>query len=90
MNTSISTALDGMNRAAQNFDAAANRIAKTGQPSKPQTSAGVDGDGDSDHDKVDLSSDAVSLLNSRNDYQANAKTVAVADQMTRATIDIFA
>jgi flagellar hook protein FlgE len=76
-----------MSRASDSFDAAAARLARTGQSANnapgASTSATTDGS-----DTVDLSSSVVSLLEARDNFEANTKTVAVSDQMTQATLNM--
>jgi flagellar hook protein FlgE len=89
--TSLSSAVDGMNRAADSFDAAAARIARTGQsagnapgaPTAAITASGAVGD------TVNLSSSMVSLLEARDNFEANTRTVAVSDRMTQAALNMI-
>jgi flagellar hook protein FlgE len=75
-----------MNRASGSFDAAAARIARAGQSpaSAPTASASTAAVGDT----VNLSSSIVSLLEARDNFEANTKTVAVSDRMTQATLNM--
>jgi flagellar hook protein FlgE len=80
-----------MSRAAGSFDVAAARIARTGQspanaPSPSTSSAAA---GNTDGDTVSLSSSMVSLLDARNNFEANTKTAAVSDEMTQTTLDMI-
>lgn len=84
--TSLSTALDGMSRAASSFDAAAARIARTGQSAN--NAPGAASTATPDGDTVNLSSSVVSLLEARNNFAANTKTFAVTDQMTKAALNM--
>jgi len=88
--TSISSALDGMNQAISSLNTTASQIARTGHsPSRtPPASKPAASDGDSGGDTVNLSSEMVALLNSRDSFEANAKTVGVSDQMTKSTLDM--
>lgn len=81
--TSLSSALDGMNRAAGDFDAAAARIARMGQAPGASPSAIANGD------TVDLSSSMVSLLEARDNFEANTRTVAISDRMTQAMLNMI-
>ena len=85
--TSLSSALSGMNRAAGDLDDTARRVARAGHsaPDATATPSSADSDGDS----VNLSSDMVSLLNSRNNFEANTKTAEVSDQITQSTIHML-
>jgi hypothetical protein len=68
--------LEGMNRAVQMLDKAAERIAVA-----PFTASS-----DAPHDTVDLSAEAVALLEARADFSANAKLVRTADEMSKTLI----
>lgn len=70
--------LQGLNRAAQSFDRAASRIvsAPFAASAAPQ-------------DSVDLSTEMVNLLESRNDFSANAKVVHTAEEMSKTLIDMI-
>jgi hypothetical protein len=72
----LNTALQGMQQAESSFDAAARRIA--GPSATPPG------------DTASLSENAVALLQSKSDFQANVKTAHVADEMTRATLNMLA
>ena len=67
-------ALGGLNQAQGNFEKAARRIASGGAASG---------------DATDLASDTVSLISARNDFAANIKTLKVADEMQRTTLDLL-
>ena len=41
-------------------------------------------------DTTDLSGDAVALLESKNSFEANLKTLQVGDEMTKSTLNILA
>jgi flagellar hook protein FlgE len=68
-----SVALGGLDSAEAQFNGAASKIAAA--PASPDT--------------VDLSSSAVSLLNAKDGYEANLKTLEVADDMTKQTLDLL-
>lgn len=83
--TSLSTSLDGMERAIENLNSTASRIAQAGSiPAGSTNSNAVGGD------TVSLSSDAVSLLNASNSFDANTKTAEVSDQITHYALNMFA
>ena len=87
--TSLSTSLDGMNQAVSSLNSTANRIAQTG--STPAGSVNSNSNSNAiGGDTVSLSSDAVSLMNAGNNFDANAKTAQVSDQTTRYALDMFA
>ena len=70
--------LDGLRRAETSVEKSAARLAQistalTGEP----------------HDYVDLSSEAVAIIEARTSFQANLKSIDTADQMTEATLDIL-
>jgi len=71
-----SIALSGMNRAQATVEAVATRVARGSVASAPA-------------DTVDLSRQAVDLLQARLDFAANAKALKVADQMTRSALDLL-
>ena len=85
--TSLSSAIDGMNRAADSFDAAAARIARMGQ--SPGTAPGASTAAAANGDTADLSSSMVSLLEARNNFEANTRTVAVSDRITQAMLNMI-
>ena len=72
----LNTALQGMQHAETNFNAAAERIAQT-------STAPSD-------DSASLSQSSVTLLQSKNDFAANVKAAHVADDMTKTTLDLLA
>jgi hypothetical protein len=69
-----SIALGGLNQAQASLESTAQRI------SAPA------GQGDS----VSLSTDAVSLLQAKNDFAANINVLKVADEIAKSTIDLVA
>ena len=70
----------GMARAEFEFNLAAARIARTQiSPNPPATAV----------DEADLSQAAVSLIDSKNHFEANAKAFGVADSMTRTQLDLI-
>jgi len=74
----LSTPLQGLSRAEASFDRAAQNVSKsfTAAPQNPQ-------------DQVSLSDSMVSLLNAKNDYEANLKSLKVSDEMTTKLLDIL-
>jgi hypothetical protein len=69
--------LQGMNRAAENFDRAAAGIARASLPAaSPQA-----------EDTVSLSAEAVALMQAANDFKANASAFHTADEMTQYLLD---
>jgi flagellar hook protein FlgE len=72
--SSIAIGAGGMHRAAERFEASANRVARFGT-------------GLAD---VDLATEMVAVMMAETDFKASAKIVRVADQMARSTIDILA
>ena len=69
-----SAALSGLNQAQATFENAAKRIA----------GGSVTGD------SVDLTSAAVNLLQAKNDFEANLKSLSVADELDKSAIDLVA
>lgn len=65
--------LNGLERAQTAFESAA---AKVGNPA-------------SSEDSVSLSSGAVALIQAKDDFSANIAAAKVADEMTKATIDLI-
>jgi flagellar hook-associated protein FlgK len=66
-------AIGGLEQAQSQLESTANRIASPANP--------VDG--------VDLSQEAVSLLQARTDFQANLATLKVNDQMLQSLFDVL-
>jgi flagellar hook protein FlgE len=67
-----SIALGGLNQAQASLENTARRI------------SGASGQQDS----VDLSTDAVALIQAKNDFGANIKALQVADEMEKSAIDL--
>lgn len=70
--------LDGLRRAEASLQKTAARVAQistalTGEP----------------HDYVDLSSEAVALIEARTAFQANIKSVETANELEQSTLDIL-
>lgn len=72
--SAISIAAGGMQRAADRFEASANRVARFG------TGLG----------EVDLATELVDIKMAETDFKASAKLVRVADEMTGSLLDILA
>jgi flagellar basal body rod protein FlgC len=75
----LSTPLQGLSRAEASFNRAADNVSKAFMvdPQSPQ-------------DQMSLSDAMVGLLNSKNDYEANLKSLKTSDEMTRKLLDILA
>ena len=69
------TALEGMERAESKANAAASRLARL--PFAPQ------------QDTVDLSREAIALLEARNLMQANVNVIKTAEEMEQKLLDVF-
>ncbi len=80
----FSTPLAGMNAAETSLNRTAANIANFG--GSPATNPAPSASGG---DTVDLSSDMVSLIEARNNFAANVKTVQTEDQMTQSLLKIF-
>jgi flagellar basal body rod protein FlgG len=76
----FSIPLAGMSQASSDFDQAATRIARSSVPTASAASPA---------DTVDLSQEMVALLQAKNDFEANTKTVRVFDDMNRSTLDMI-
>lgn len=73
----LTNALEGMARSEAQFNKAADRIAHL-PPAQPRQQG----------DQVDLSTEAVALLQSKNSFEANTKVFKVADQMDQTLLDM--
>ena len=73
MNT-ITSAVSGIDAAQQALEGAASRIAQWGV-AQPQ-------------DSVNLSGDAVAMIQARNETAASVKVIQMADAMTKTLLDI--
>jgi flagellar basal body rod protein FlgG len=69
-----SAALSGLNQAQATFENAAKRIGSAGLPG----------------DSVDLTAAAVDLIQAKNDFEANLKSLTVADELDKSAIDLVA
>ena len=74
------TPLEGMQRAQDSFNSAADRIVRATLP---------DASGQPP-DVVDLSTETVNLLQSRNAFEANVTAEHVSDQMAKTLVDLLA
>ena len=75
-----SIALQGLELATTQLDAAASRIAGAGAASA--NAGGLD--------LVSLSEEAVALMSAKNLYQANLGTLKTAEQMQKSVLDLMA
>lgn len=75
MISAISIAAGGMHRAAERFEASANRVARFG--------TGLGGE-------VDLATEMVDVMLAKTDFEAATKVVKVADNMAGSLLDILA
>jgi flagellar hook protein FlgE len=66
-------ALGGMNQAQNQLENTARRLSRVADPTS----------------NVDLPTEMVSLMQSRNDFATNAKVATTADQIEKTTIDMF-
>jgi len=74
----LSTPIQGLQRAETSFNGAAEKVSKSFMvdPQNPQ-------------DQVSLSDAMVSLLNAKNDYEANLKSLKSSHEMTQKLLDII-
>lgn len=77
----MTEALQGLSSSEQQFNAAAQKIAQF-PVSPPQSGTGP-------VDQVDLSAEAVALIQSRNSFEANTKVIQVADQMDQTLLNVI-
>ena len=76
----LSIAQDGMNRAQDQFEQSAQNIVRAGLPqTQPPT-----------QDSLSLSDQAVSLLQSKNAFEASLKLALVGDDITKTTLSLLA
>jgi hypothetical protein len=78
----MSSALEGMSRAETQLNQAAGEIARSTAVHATPVVPSVNGD------IVDLSAPMVSLLQSRNSFDANTKVIKVADEMQKSLLDV--
>ena len=74
MTNAITSAVSGIDAAQQTLDGAAARIAQWPVAQPP--------------DSVNLSADAVAMIQARNETAASVKVIQTADAMTRTLLDI--
>lgn len=74
----LDTSLEGLSRAQAAFDQAADNIARSpsANPQNPQ-------------DQVSVSDEMVALLNSRNDYEANLKSLDAGKELQKKLLDLI-
>ncbi len=70
----ITSAVSGIDAAQQALEGAASRIAQWGMAQPP--------------DSVNLSDEAVTMMQARNETAANVKVIQTADAMTKTLLDI--
>jgi flagellar hook protein FlgE len=87
----FSTPLAGMNAAETSLNRTAADIANYGGSllKSPQNSGQNSPQSTSGGDTVDLSTEMVSMIEARNNFAANVKTVQTEDQMTQSLLKIF-
>jgi flagellar hook protein FlgE len=78
MTIGMTSSLQGMQRAETQINQVAQNIAQGPSP----TSAGPEGD------TVDLSAQAVALIEGKNSFEANTSALKVSDQMTQTLLKI--
>jgi flagellar basal body rod protein FlgG len=76
MTIGTSTSLQGLQRAENQFNQAAQNIAQG-----PLSKSGGPGD-----DTADLSSQAVALIQAKNDFEANIAALKVSDELTQTLL----
>src|ERR1051326_6939675 len=74
----LSAPLEGLSRAQTSFDSAAAKIAQPVSPDAPNQ-----------QDEVSLSDQMVALMQSRNAYEANLKTLQTGNQMQKTLLDLI-
>lgn len=72
--SSISIGASGMQRASQQLEQSASRVARFGTGGE----------------QVDLSTEMVSVIEARTNFKASAQVVSVASEMSKALLDILA
>jgi len=71
----VNTALAGLDRASASLERTARRIASIG--------------GSPQGDTVDLSAEAVAMIEAKIAYQANTQVLRTGDQMSKALVDVL-
>lgn len=74
----LSAPLEGLSRAQASYDTAAAKIAQPVSPDAPNQ-----------QDQVSLSDQMIALMQSRNAYEANLKTVQTGYQMQKTLLDLM-
>ena len=74
----LSAPLEGLSRAQSSFDSAAAKIAQPVSLGSPNP-----------QDQVSLSDQMVALMQSRNDYEANLKSLQTGNQMQRTLLNLI-
>ena len=74
----FSAPLEGLSRAQASFDSAAAKIAQPVSPDAPNP-----------QDEVSLSDQMVALMQSRNAYEANLKSLQTGYQMQKTLLDLL-
>ncbi len=81
----INTSLFGMQKAEQKAATAADRIANVSTPPKQvQTPLGIE------KDVVDLSTEAINLIEAENSFKTNATVLKTAKEMSEEILDVLA
>ncbi len=80
MISAISSGLQGLSRAETQLNTAADHIAKSPLSASDNPQPG---------DSIDLSSEMVALLESRQNYDANLATLRTSDQMQKTLLDMI-
>ncbi|HYM13081.1 MAG TPA: hypothetical protein VEU62_20240 [Bryobacterales bacterium] len=75
--TAITSALQGMMAASQQVDQVAQRVARTGLDSNAT-------------DSVDISSEAVQLLNARSTFEMEVKVAHIANELDKNLLNLLA
>lgn len=71
-------ALDGLNRAEAKLEKTTERLARVADPASSPV------------DEVNLTDEVVNLLQAKNSYEANLKSLETANEMQKHLIDVFA
>jgi len=78
MDVAATAALDGLQQAESRVNAIAGKIASSGGGNAADSS-----------DSVDLSTQAVALIQAREDFSANIGTLKVVDEMQKSLFDLL-
>ena len=74
----LTWALEGLSRAMAQFNGAAAKVAQAPLSADPSA------------DSVDLSAEAIAMLEARNSFSASTKIIQTADAMEKSLLDIMA